>query len=69
MVAHALNSSIQEVEAGISELEASLVYRVRFRTARVTQTNPVLKNQKRKRSGCQDGSAFDKACHGYQLPK
>jgi hypothetical protein len=29
----------------ISEFEASLVYRVSFRTARTIQRNPVLKNQ------------------------
>jgi hypothetical protein len=33
----------------ISEFEASLVYRVSYRTARVTQRNPVSKNQKRKK--------------------
>jgi hypothetical protein len=32
----------------ISEFEASLVYRVSSRTARVTQRNPVLKNKKQK---------------------
>jgi hypothetical protein len=32
----------------ISEFEASLVYRVSFRTARATQRNPVSKNQKKK---------------------
>jgi hypothetical protein len=30
----------------ISEFEASLVYRVSFRTARATQRNPVSENQK-----------------------
>jgi hypothetical protein len=30
----------------ISEFEASLVYRVSFRTARATQRNPVLKTNK-----------------------
>jgi hypothetical protein len=33
----------------ISEFEASLVYRVSSRTARATQRDPVLKNQKEKR--------------------
>jgi hypothetical protein len=33
----------------ISEFKASLVYRVSSRTARVTQRNPVSKNQKEKR--------------------
>jgi hypothetical protein len=32
----------------ISEFEASLVYKVSSRTDRATQTNPVLKNQKKK---------------------
>jgi hypothetical protein len=33
----------------ISELEASLVYRVSSRTARATQRNPVLKKEKKKK--------------------
>jgi hypothetical protein len=33
----------------ISEFEASLVYRVSSRTARATQRNPVLKNQKKEK--------------------
>jgi hypothetical protein len=33
----------------ISEFRASLVYRVSSRTARATQRNPILKNQKRKK--------------------
>jgi hypothetical protein len=33
---------------GISEFEASLVYRVSSRTARTIQRNPVLKNKQRK---------------------
>jgi hypothetical protein len=34
----------QEAEAGsLGDFEASLVYRVSFRTARATQRNPVLK--------------------------
>jgi hypothetical protein len=32
----------------ISEFKASLVYRVSFRTARSTQRNPVLKQERRK---------------------
>jgi hypothetical protein len=34
----------------ISEFEASLGYRVSFRTARATQRNPVSKNQKAKQN-------------------
>jgi hypothetical protein len=36
----------------ISEFEASLVYRVSSRTAKATQRNPVLKNQKKKKKKC-----------------
>jgi hypothetical protein len=43
VVAHAFNPSTREAEAGrgISEFEASLVYKVSSRTARTTQRNPV----------------------------
>jgi hypothetical protein len=34
----------------ISEFEASLVYKVRSRTARVTQRNPVSKTKKKKQT-------------------
>jgi hypothetical protein len=34
----------------ISELEASLVYRVSFRTARATQRNPVQKKKKKSKT-------------------
>jgi hypothetical protein len=37
----------------ISEFEASLVYKVSFRTARATERNPVLKNQKPKQNKTQ----------------
>jgi hypothetical protein len=33
----------------ITEFEASLVYKVSFRTARAIQRNPVSKNQKKKK--------------------
>jgi hypothetical protein len=42
----------------ISELEASLVYKVSSRTARAIQRNPVLKNQKKKK---RKGAGLDKA--------
>jgi hypothetical protein len=49
MVAHAFNPSTWEAEAGgIFEFEASLVYRVSSRTARL-QRNPVSRNQKKKK--------------------
>jgi hypothetical protein len=32
-----------------SEFEVNLVYRVSYRTARASQRNPVLKNQKKKK--------------------
>jgi hypothetical protein len=51
MVAHAFNPSIQrQRQAGISEFEASLVYRVSSRTAKAIQRNPVSKKKKKKRS-------------------
>jgi hypothetical protein len=53
VVAHTFNRSTWEAEAGrflkISEFEASLVYKVSSRTARVAQRNPVSKNQKKKK--------------------
>jgi hypothetical protein len=45
-MAHAFNPSTLEAEAGRSEFEASLVYRMSFRIARATQRNPVLKQTK-----------------------
>ena len=50
-MAHTFNPSTREAEAGrrISELKASLAYRVSSRTARATQRNPASKNQKRKK--------------------
>ena len=48
MVAHAFNSNIQaaETEAGRSEFESSLVYRVSFRTARAAIEKPCFKKIK-----------------------
>ena len=49
MVVHAFNPSSQEGRSRqISEFEASLVYKVSFRTARATQRNPVSKKRKEK---------------------
>jgi hypothetical protein len=49
VVAHVFNPSTQEAEVGgISEFEASVVYRVSSRTARAIQRNPEKKNQKTK---------------------
>ena len=46
-MAHTFNPNTLEAEAGgWLEFKASLVYRVSARTARATQRNPVLKNQK-----------------------
>jgi hypothetical protein len=56
VVAHVFNPSTCEAEVGgflSSEFEASLVYRVSSRTARATQRNPVLKNQKSKQNNKQ----------------
>ena len=49
MVAHAFNPSTWEAGAGGFEFEASLVYGVSSRTARVTQRNPVSKKTTTKR--------------------
>jgi hypothetical protein len=50
VVANAFNHSTREAEAGgFLSSEASLVYRVSSRTARATQRNPVLKNQRKKK--------------------
>jgi len=43
MVVHSFNPSSQEAEA--VEFKAHLEYRVRFRTASATQTDPILKEQ------------------------
>jgi hypothetical protein len=50
VVLHAFNPSTWEGGRGrwISELEASLVYKVSSRTARATQRNPVFKNKQNK---------------------
>jgi hypothetical protein len=45
MVAHAFNPNLGGRGKQISELEATLVYRVSSRTARATQRNPVSKNK------------------------
>jgi hypothetical protein len=49
VVAHTFNPSTWEAEAGGFEFEASLVYKVSSRTARVTQRNPVSKKQTKKK--------------------
>jgi hypothetical protein len=52
VVALVFNPSTLEAEAGRSEFEASLVYRVTSRTARATQRNPVLKTNKPTKQLC-----------------
>jgi hypothetical protein len=47
VVAHAFNPSTWEAEAGSSEFEASLVYRVSARTARATRETLSQKKTKR----------------------
>ena len=50
MVAHTFNPSTQGGRGRqMSEFKASLVYKVRSRTARTIQRNPVWKNQKKKK--------------------
>jgi hypothetical protein len=45
----------------ISEFEASLVYKVRFRTARAIQRNPVSKNKKTKNKKTKQNKKKNKA--------
>ena len=45
VVAHASNPSTSEAEAGKSEFEASLLYRVSSRTARATNTSETKQNK------------------------
>jgi hypothetical protein len=48
VVVHAFNPSTREAEAGrFLEFEASLVYKVSSKTARVIQRNPVSKKKKK----------------------
>jgi hypothetical protein len=49
VVVHTFYPGTREAEAGGFEFEASLVYKVRSRTARAIQRNPVSKNQKKKK--------------------
>ena len=42
-------------QADLCEFEASLGYRVSFRTARATQRNPVLKNKSKNKEGREEG--------------
>jgi hypothetical protein len=42
----------------ISEFQASLVYKVSFRTARATQRNPVSKNKKQTKKESINGFAY-----------
>jgi hypothetical protein len=49
MVAHTFNPSTWEAKAGVSELQASLVYKVSFRITMPTQGNYVLKKKEKKK--------------------
>jgi hypothetical protein len=44
VVVHTFDPSSHQAEAGGSEFEASLVYRMSSRSARATHRNPILKN-------------------------
>jgi hypothetical protein len=50
---HAFDPSAWEAEAGGSEFEASLVYRVSSKTARVTQRSPVSTKQNKTKTNKQ----------------
>jgi hypothetical protein len=47
VLVHNFHPSTQESEAGGSEFKGSLVYKVSSRTAKASQTNPVLKKKER----------------------
>ena len=50
VVAHSLTSALgRQKQADLCGFKASLVYRVSYGTARTTQRNPALKNQKKKK--------------------
>ena len=49
MMAHALNASTHEAEAGRSLIEASLVYQVSSKTVWATERNLVSKKRKKKK--------------------
>jgi hypothetical protein len=52
----------------ISEFEASLVYKVSSRTARVTQRNPVSKNKTNKKTNKKElGKTFEVAILNYKV--
>jgi hypothetical protein len=66
--ANTFNPGTQEAEAEagqISEFEASLVYRARSRTARVTQKNSVLKRRRRRKRRRKRGRKRN--CHFFHL--
>jgi hypothetical protein len=50
VVAHTFNPSTWETETGEYKFEASLVYRVSSRRARLTQRNPVWKKTKQNKT-------------------
>ena len=52
VLVHTFNPSPQEAEAGGSEFEANLVYKVNSKTAKDTKKNFVLKNQIKPRKQC-----------------
>jgi hypothetical protein len=56
VVTHAFNPSAQEAEVGDSlKFQASLDYRVSFRTARATRRKPVSKQNKTPKQSDEDG--------------
>jgi hypothetical protein len=67
VVACPFNPSIWEAEAGRSEFEASLVYRVSFRTEKAClETNPhQKKKKKKKRKAGKEGDIL--SCSGVPL--
>ena len=52
-------------QAQLCKFNASLVYRVRFRTARNTQRNPVWKNKTKTKTKTQEGRKGRKETRAY----
>jgi hypothetical protein len=53
----------------ISEFEASLVYKVNFRTARATQRNPVSKKKKKKKKKRKENKGKERKGKGKERNK
>jgi hypothetical protein len=69
MVVHAFSPSTRGSRGRwISEMEASLVYKVSSRIARATQRNPVSKNQKKKKKVSSKAKSSGPTTHSSSRP-